>query len=231
MKYLLIVIGLVLGHPSLLPAQKTRTFRIYPGEKLVDKIPPEDLYSLPAFAKGTILFRNNTYAEATMNLNELFDEMQYVDHFGDTLSLADEKLINSIIIGADTFYYENCYLRHLYATGGIKLARKSFFVFMNRQKLVGYGEASAGSVETFTSVSGKNFLKELVAREIMTLRKDQSLYIGDGYNHFKELNRKNLLEMYATREREVSAYLKENKTDLKDAEAVKQLMIHFSASE
>src|SRR5215207_5534575 len=114
-------------------AQKRKTFKIQPGEKLVEVIPNNEQYSYPEFRNANIYFRQNTYSAAKLNYNNLYGEMQFIDPKGDTLSMSDESTIKIIVIEPDTFYYDKGYMQQLADYGEIKLVKKVFFTFVNRQ--------------------------------------------------------------------------------------------------
>jgi hypothetical protein len=210
-------------------SQKRKTFKIYPGEKLIEKIPKEEIYTYPEFTQGTVYLLNNTYSPATMNYNSLFREMQFVDQYGDTISIADEKMIKYIVIKTDTFYFNEGYLKLVLNNGDVKLAHKKYIEFINREKLTGFGESSGGSVETYNSWFGSNnYLKELVAKELLTMATNNKFYIADRFNHFKLANKKNVMEIFASKENEVEKYMKENKVDFSNEEDLKKLITRFT---
>jgi hypothetical protein len=210
-------------------AQKRKTFKINPGEKLADVIPKEEKYSYANFTTGNVYLRNETFSRAPLNYNALFGEMQFIDPKGDTLSIADENNIKQIVINNDTFYYSKGYLKQIQDYGEVKLAAMQFFSFVNRQKIGGFGEVTSASIDTYNAVSGTSYFKELVAKELLTVAKSTVYFIGDKFNNFKVLNKRNLLEAYARKEKEVQAYLKENKVDFSDEEQVKKILFHLSS--
>jgi hypothetical protein len=226
--YLLLFVSFCLSlHTN---AQKRKTFKIRPGEKLVEIIPQDEKYSYATFIDGYVYFRKNTYSAAKLNYNSLYGEMQFIDDKGDTLSLADESGIKLIVINSDTFYFDKGYLKQLENLGEIKLARKTFFTFTNRQKLGAFGETTSASVDTYNAISGSNYFKELVAKEILTIAKYSVFFIGDRFNNFKELNKKNLLEFYSKNGSELQAYLKDSNPDFANEEDIKKMLRHFNSA-
>jgi hypothetical protein len=227
MKFIILLLSFSCLFNAGIEAQEKRFFKINPGEKLVEKIPKDEMYTYPQFIVGTVYFRNNSYSVAAMNYNSLFAEMQFINPHGDTLSLDNENTISFIEIGTDTFYYDHGYLRLICNEGGKKLAEKTYFSFANRERLSGFGQSSSGEIQTYDAIATKSYLKELVAMEIITVVRNTALFIGDPFNNFKELNKKNLLANYGSKEKEVQAYLKENKVDLSNREELQKLMQHF----
>jgi len=212
-------------------AQKRKTFKINPGEKIVEKVPHEELYSYPEFTEGSVFLRNNTYFKAKLNYNALFGEMQFIGPAGDSISIGDEKMIKMIIINTDTFYYSEGYLKLVLDQGEVKLANKRFIEFINREQMTGMGSTSV-AIETYGKLSSSSSnLKDLIAMEILTLGTKNVLYIGDQFNNFKEATKKNVLDIYAKKGKQVEKYLKENKLKLTDEEDLKKLVIHFTSGE
>lgn len=193
----------------------------------MEKIPGEELYSYPEFTRGTVYLRNEGFSVALMNYNSLFAEMQFIDTKGDTLSLGDEKNIKLIVINTDTFYYNDGYLKLIAGQGEVKLANKKFITFLNREKSNGFGLSSAGGIETFSSMESRSYLKELVVAETLTLAMNSVFYIGDKFNYFKVVNKKSLMDVYASKEKELQDYLKENKVNFSNEEDLKKLIAHF----
>ena len=162
-----------------------------------------------------------------MNYNSLFGEMQFINLKGDTLSLADEKMIELIVINKDTFYFNEGYLKLVLNEGKVKLANKKFIRFANRQKLGGFEESSQSSIETYGVLSNQSYLKGLVANEVITMVKDSVFYIKDDLNGFKAVNKKTLLDIYPRNEKDLKNYLKEKKVDFSNEEDIKKLILYF----
>jgi hypothetical protein len=209
-------------------AQKRKIYKINPGEKVTDIITRDEKFAYPDFISGKVYLRNETYYPAKLNYNSLFGEMQFIDPKGDTLSLADENTIKLIVINADTFYYSKGYLKQIKDYGAIKLAKMQFFSFVNRQKIGGFGEVTSASIDTYNSISGSSYFKDLVAKELLSIAVNTVFYVGDKFNNFKELNKKNLVEFYSKNEKEVQAYLKRNKIDFSNEQAILKMLTDFN---
>jgi hypothetical protein len=209
-------------------AQKKIKYKIKPGEKVIEKIPKEEVYTYAEFTNGTVYLRNNTIFIAPMNYNSLYAEMQFIDKEKDTLSVADEKLIKLIVINKDTFYYDNGYMKLVLDQGKVKLVNHQFFEITNKEKIGEFGNVGHGSIETYNNISTKSYLKDIVANEIITMAKSSVFYIGDEFNRFKVVNKKSLLDMYANNQDEVKAYLKENKIDFSNEKELKKMLVYFN---
>ncbi|MDB5252123.1 MAG: hypothetical protein JWP27_1292 [Flaviaesturariibacter sp.] len=226
---LFILAAVLTGMAANAQTQNRKTFKINPGERIMDVIPRTEALSAPGFGPGTIYFRNGRYAKASLLYNYLIPGLQFINEKGDTLMIDNEKDVRYAVLGSDTFYYDHGFLRLVQTYPDMLLAEKRYFSFSNRQKLGGMGEVTSASIDTYTSVSSDNYYSEIVAREILTLSRYKYLYIGDKYNNFTVVNKKSLLDLYPGQERAVLDYLKENKVDYSDTEAIKKLIAHFSA--
>jgi len=228
MKRMLILSQLLF--PLFLFAQVKNHYKINPGERVLYAVPDSAKYSNAHFADGTVYMRNDNFAKARMNYNALLEEMQFIDPKGDTLSLDNEETFRLVVIGADTFYFDKVYLKLQKSIGDIRLACHDKFVLSNRQKMGGMGEVTSASVDTYNTVSAGNYFKELVAKEIITLAKERTYFIGDRFNHFKQASRKTVLELFPDKEKEVKAYLKEHQPNFNDLDYLVSLINYFGNS-
>ena len=206
--------------------QTIKKYKINPGQKVSEVIPQNEVYSYPEFVTGRVYLRNNTVSIVKLNYNSLLAEMQFINPDGDTLSVADEKMISIIIVNTDTFFYDNAYLKMIANEGKVKLANHQFIEMTNKEKIGEFGQVGRGSVETYTTLStNQTASKDLVANEVITMVKKSVYYIGDEFNSFKVASKKNVLDIYAKNENEVKAYLKENKVDFNKEKDLRQLIV------
>jgi len=110
-------------------AQKRKTFKVNPGQKIVEVTSKADIYSFPDFIDGTVYLKDETFSNAKLNYNSLFGETQFINSKGGTLSLAEEKITSSIVIKTGTFCYENVYMKLVADYGEVKLANRDFFIY------------------------------------------------------------------------------------------------------
>jgi hypothetical protein len=223
MKAILVII-LVCQSWVAVNAQKVKSYKINPGKKITEAIPREDIYLYPVFTNGTVFKRNDQFSKAPLNYNSLLGEMQFIDHNGDTLSIADHEIIKSIVIRADTFYYYKVCLKLVEDFGNVKLAVRQFIDFANRQKMGGHGELSSASISTYSEMSSQIGSKDISPYEILTLTKYQVFYISDKFNSFKVANKKNLYALFPKKEKILGRYLKERKVDFFNEQDLKYLI-------
>ena len=206
-------------------AQSRKTFTINPGQKIVEAIPASELYSYPEFRLVTVTLRNGTSADVKLNYNSVFGEMQFIDpKKGDTISLADERLIKYVTIEKDTFYFDEVWLQLVFSNNTVKIARKRLLEMTNKEKLGAMGvEGYGGAIETFSKFTGSQHMRELVAKEKLTFTEHITYYVGEKFNHFYKANKKSLLDFYRDKEEQVGAWLKENKIDFSKTDDIKKV--------
>ncbi len=212
----------------IISAQSNKTYKINPGQKIIDIIPQTELYSYPEFTAGTILFKDGNYAKASLNYNVFYETIEFTTAKGDTLAIADESIIKMITIKQDTFYYSKAYVKAIAVYGDMILAEKQYFSMANREKIGALGTTTSASVDTHNAIRNKEVAKDLVVQEVLTLVKNKILYIGNKYQYFLPVNKKNLLEMYGKRQKEVSNYIKDNTVHFSNEQDIKRFMEHFS---
>jgi len=225
----LIFINVVFFFSVNLFAQAKKTFTVDPGQKIADAIPVTEIYSYPEFRIGTVALRNGTAVNAKLNYNSVFGEMQFIDpKNGDTISLAEEKNIKFVAVEKDTFYFDEGWLQVINTDTLMKMAKKKLLGMINIEKIGAMGIVGAGSIETYTKLSTRQGMKDLVAKEKLTLAENITYYFGDRFNHFSKANKKNLLNLHRGREEKIETWLKENKIDFNKGDDLKKLFVFLN---
>ncbi len=223
MKKLLIILTMLAIVPIAF-SQARKTYIVKAGEKIIEALPVEARFLYPQFTIGTVNFKNNNVGTNLLNYNRLLDEIQFIDNKGDTLSLSEEPTVASIYIAKDTFYFYQGYVRMIATIKNVKFGEKNVMVLSNRQKIGGLGELSSASIDTHVTLSTSQGMRDLVQKEQLTFAPYNTFYIGDKFNRFKVLNKKNLMNMYDKQEHEILAFLNEQSINLLKAEDVRKLI-------
>jgi hypothetical protein len=205
-------------------AQSKKPFIVNPGQKIVEAIPANELYSYPEFRTGTVTLKNGTSADVKLNYNSVFGEMQFIDpKKGDTISLAEERNIKFITFEKDTFYFDEVWLQQIVNNTTMKVARKRLLEMTNKEKLGAMEVPGFGAIETYSKFTGSQHMKDLVAKERLTFTEHITYYFGDRFNNFTKANKKSLLNFYRGQEEQLVAWLKENNTDFSKPDDMKKL--------
>ena len=208
------------------------TIVIRAGTNVNESVSIRDLYQYPQFVSSKVYTKSGDSTVAKLNYHKLFDEMQFIDLKGDTLSIANAAMLRYIRINDDVFYYDydDGYVKLIKDTNGIKLAEKQTFKVSGKTKIGAYDMANPTSaIDSYGSLIDQRGVYKLVPREDIILKKKTEYYFGDKYNRFVWATRKNLLQQFSKQSRTLSAYLKENNIDLNRIEDLEKLL-QFLAS-
>lgn len=209
-------------------AQTKKTFSVNPGQKIVEAIPVNEIYSHPEFTLGTVQLKDGTEAQVKLNYNSVFGEIQYIDpKNGDTLSLAEEKNIRFVAIEKDTFYFDEGWLHFLSGNTMLKMARKKMLEITNKEKLGAMEIPGFAAIETYSKFTGSQHMKDLVAKERLTFSERVTYYFGDRFNHFSKATKKGLLKMYGKKEGDLEKWLDENKIDFTNENDLNKLFTYL----
>ena len=223
MKKYLIPVAFFLSSISLL-GQAKKTFKVEPGVKIVEAIPVNEIYLNAEVRMGTVALRNGTSANVKVSYNSVFGEMQFIDpKKGDTISLAEEKNIKFVAIEKDTFYFDEGWLQVIDSDSTVKIGKKRLLEMTNKEKLGAMEVPGFGAIETYSKFTGSQHMKDLVAKERLTFTEHNTYYLGDRFNHFSKANKKNLLNLYRDREKEIDNWLNEAKIDFSNEKDLKRL--------
>lgn len=223
MKKLLITL-IVFAIVPMAFGQARKTYTVKAGEKIIEALPVEAQFLYPQFMIGTVNFKNNNVGTNLLNYNRLLDEIQFIDNKGDTLSLSEEPTVASIYIARDTFYFYEGYVNLIARVKDVKFGVKPLMVLSNRQKIGGLGELSSASIDTHVTLSTSQGMRDLIQKEQLTFALYTTFYIGDKFNRFKVLNKKNLMNMYDKKEFEIQDFLNGQSINLLKEVEVRKLI-------
>jgi hypothetical protein len=212
-----------------LVAQEKKTFKVNPGEKVFNAIPPKDRYSYSEFIPGIVNFKNNNLGGGRMNYDALVRGIEFIDANGDTVILDNLETIRNVVMASDTFVIEKVTLQQIALKGNIRLAKSWVIMVSNHQREGAMGQVTDASVETFTTLSSSgNALKTMVAKDILTFKEHTTFYFGNKFGQFKLANKKNLMADFGNHKKEISAYLEENKVNYLKEEDMRNLLDFLS---
>ena len=219
---------LLVCYAAVAAGQKNR-ITVKAGSNIMEVIPASEIFYYPEFRDGDVYLRNGTNAAARINYNRLVDEMHFISPKGDTMALSNEKEIKHLVIGADTFYYENGYLRLLASGPLVKLAVSHIWVISDTRQLGAYNSTNNSvSITSFRSINQGGRLYDLVVNADLILTKVETFYFGDESNHFLEATRKNLLLLQPKQRKRIESYLEKNKTSFRKRADLEKLTLSLS---
>jgi hypothetical protein len=195
------------------------------GTTIKESVQVTDLYEYPRFMRGAVFFKDGKTSHGDMNYNRFLDEMQFIAGNGDTLSLINEKNIDFISIGKDTFVYDNAYIKLQSDSADVKFGTREMLRIIDRKKLSAYGTTS--SIETIDNYSSymdgrKEFT--LVVMQDVYLGKRIQYFIGNKYKHFVLATKKNTANLFPKQESAVLRFINENHVDFNKKESLEMLV-------
>ena len=227
-KYFLLSI-LVFSHADVF-AQTQKFYTIQPGGNLLDVVPKSDTYEFPQFEQGIVFLKSGVNSAAKLNYHLIFEEILFIDANGDTVTIANPEEVKHIYIGKDQFYYaENRFVKLDTTIGDVKLAVSGFFTTVNTKKIGAFGTNTEGagiSQGGFIAPDGRKM--NLTPNVITTIAYRKALYIGNRFNHFVPVNRKNILSIYPEKENQLKQYLDGNKVNFFSRTDVVSLIAHMN---
>jgi hypothetical protein len=211
-------------------AQNASPIIVKAGTSIKESVSPEDLYMYPQFRYGKVVYKDGKRSGGKMNYSKLFDEMLFINPFGDTLAIANERTVSLISIDADTFYYDKGYVKYLTTIGNTKLAVKPSLKVADKVTIGGYDMANpASAITSYKTYDDGVRSYNLTVREDLVLVRVEQYYLGDKYNHFVLANKKNVFDFFSKHEEAVKRYLYENKVDFNSHEDVEKLLLFLAS--
>jgi hypothetical protein len=205
-------------------AQNHTMYMVKAGTTIRESIPADVLFHYPDFKQGRIFYKDGRTAGGRLNYHRMLDELQFIDPKGDTLAVDNEPTIQLVVMGTDSFYYHEGYVRLLRQANGVKLASKQWLQMADRQKMGGYGQPSfTSAITNLKSYDDGRRLYDLTVKEDLVFSPEHRYYLGDKYNRFLPATRKNVLDLFNKHQKVLKQYFDEKKVDFQKAEDIEQL--------
>lgn len=181
-------------------------------------------YKYPSFITGRVVYKDGNVGGSLMNYNFLLGEVQFIDPKGDTLSLANEATVKMITIGNDTFYYDGIYLMAVQQNAQAKIARNDKMRIADVKKAGGYGMyTSTGGIESYSSLTTSTTSIHLKEDRRMLFITKTTYYIGDKFDHFLPVSKKNIFKMFG-KKKGLDDFINDNKIDFRKVEDLEKLI-------
>lgn len=214
-KILSLVVLIIIINP--LSGQKLETVTVKAGTKILDYFPVSIRYLYSDFVMGRVWFRSGVYTDRMLNYNFLAGEIEFIQG-RDTISIANKKEINQVIIAQDTFYYDQGYIEQL-TTGKIKAGRKQLYELKIVQNKDSYGSSSAGaSTTSYGSLPADGNFYKLTANKDMIFQGSIRYYLSAQEGNFLLFSRKSLYQLFPEKKNQISTFLKQNKINYNSQE-------------
>jgi len=212
-------------------AQDSTRFVVKAGQTILEVLKPEVIYRYPQFVYGKVYILNGHIADAKLNYNRILEEVQFIDHRGDTLSLADESTIRLITMNQDSFYFDDGYLELIQDYSVVKMAIRERIRLADKQKIGAYGQPNTTtSIETTGGYLDSYKRYNVVANENLVLQWEKSYYLSAKKGHYFMANKKNVLKEFGDHRKELQNFLDKNDLNFRKEEDIRNLC-EFIASQ
>jgi hypothetical protein len=225
---LLFFLALLGGPLGTVSAQtESKVYRLKGVDHANETVPYNERFQFEQFRKGLVYLASGGVSESTLNYNLLFNEIQFLGHNNDTLSIYDNNQVKFVSVGNDLFFHSDAY-GYMQLAGeykAIKLARKRGMVPVGTEKTIGYGTyASNSATDSYHSyISATGQLNKLEKKNVLILRTNRiSFFLIDANGKFYPAGKNAILKIYSKDREPVLQYLKmhdvnfEKETDLKE---------------
>lgn len=211
-------------------AQQQKKYTIQPGESLFEVVPKDEMYAYPSFQNGVVYFRNGVRSAARLNYNFINEEILFVSPANDTLTILNPNEVKSVSIGSDQFFYAtNRFVKLDTVIGDTKIGIAGFFVVIGKRKVGAYGSTTDGGTDSYGSfVTPANVKLDLVPSIVTTIARRNALFIGNKFNQFIVVTKKNIFSFYAEKEVILVKYLDNTKVDFSSRQHIVQLIEYMS---
>lgn len=170
----------------------------------------DQVYLLPQFQQGTIIYQTGFKLDQTLNLNyNIYHErMEFISEDGDTLGIKADQHIKLIEIGSRLFYHNyKTGFYEILSTASVSLAMQPKFILVKAE----------GSCE------GAVWSLELRGAKMDCERfyvKQQSYFFIDVKDKILKASKTSVLKLFAENKSDIQAYLIENPVDFTNHEDV-----------
>ncbi|WP_224995823.1 hypothetical protein [Cesiribacter sp. SM1] len=208
------------------PLLAQSTTRVTVEDNNIEYALKDHLYRFPSFTNGKVFLPNGRFNTAKLNLNMLYDQMQFIDDKKDTLTILSPEQLHHVEIDGKTFIYHNeGFLEVIenYETVSLAVSRK--LKIADRQQEGAYGsKSSTASISNIGSAFTDKLRYNPSVYEDLLVNISEEFYLIDEEWKISPLNKKNVLRAFPERKNEISTFLKENRTNFKKESSVKELM-------
>jgi hypothetical protein len=210
--------------------QEQEKFIINAGQKISDVLTTKDIYEFPEFKMGTVEFKGREEkVEAPLNYNLLTQTVQFISPKGDTLSLADEEIIEAVNIEGKSYLFNKEYYELINSFETNKFLQRKRIRIESVKKIGLYNQPVEGGANTYSNFSTGATDVNLVLNQKITLIKEEAYFFSDRNGIISISSKKNFLNLHSEHRPEVEQYIKRNTINFKDKNSVQILIDHVNS--
>lgn len=207
-------------------AQAPETYTVKTGSNIYKQVPFDKIYLYPQFSPGKVISRDEKEYEVFLNYNTVSAEIEFLGEDEDTASLIDKFDIKLVTIGTDSFCYDNRFVKLGREIGRWKYGTENRFVVMKNK-----GKVENGLFYTKSNLGRtlKDWEQPLSLSDEVVIAKKQLYFIGDRFNRFWPLDKRNLMELFPAHSSDIKRFLRKNNLKLNSDAEVKTFLTFLNS--
>ncbi len=187
----------------------------------------------PQFVMGEAILKTGEKVQARFNYNYLNNKLLFLDQKGDTLEPANPENFSAFAVQKDTFYFSNKeYILQITHFHVCNLFVKQKLRYTGTEKKGAYGMYSSVSSSTSQSTfsdQGRTHYLQKDANEIYQF--DDNYFVADKFNKFYPATKKGIYDLFWKHEKQIKAFVENNKTDFNKEDDLKSLLTYIQTLE
>ncbi|MEJ8842363.1 hypothetical protein WG954_08210 [Lacibacter sp. H375] len=209
--------------------QAPKKYIIQPGETILEVIPKNETFEYLKFEQGVVYFRDGKRSSAKLNYSFVYEEMLFIATNGDTLTILNPGETSSVVIGKDEFYHAGIrFVKLDTAIGDVKLGVSNFFATLSKKKVGAYGTTTEGGTDSYSSFIVPNNTKLTLTPSIVTtVARRKALFIGNKFNQFIPVTKKNIVSFYPEKEAQLKKYFQGKEVNFSSREDIIALIAYM----
>lgn len=195
-------------------AQTAETVKIAAGNDIAAAVSAFGIYRLPAFANGTVFFKDGKLGKEALNYNILNDQVLYISKNGDTLAIASPEEIKKIELAGLVFYYEkNGWLEAIADAANTHLAiKRKISIHFEKEGAFGISNTTNG-IDSYTTFTSNNNAYHLVVNEDAALKRLTSWWLLPESGQVLPASKSGFTKVFSKNRRAINSYLDGHKVN------------------
>ncbi len=206
-------------------AQTTETVKIAAGNDIAAAVSAYGIYRLPAFANGTVFFKDGKMAKEMLNYHILNDQVLYIGTNGDTLAIALPEEIKKIEFGGVVFYYEKKgWLESVADAANTHLViKRKISIHYEKEGAFGISNSTNG-IDSYTVFTSNNNSYHLVVSEDATVKKLTSWWLLPETGQPLPASKPGFLNLFVKNRKAINSYLDNHKVNFNSEADLRALL-------
>ena len=171
------------------------------------------IYQYPAFIPGIVLLKSGQRFYKPLNYNKINAAIEFINEKNDTLTLAQEETVNTVIINNDVYFYTPACVRIIH-NDKAKLYKYEKMKVGEVQKIGAMGIPNSGSaIESVSQIDTHERSYDIDINETIILSRAATYLVELPDHQFVPANKKNFLKAYPTAEGDIKEFTKSKNTN------------------